>query len=101
MDEKIQKLLSLSNINNSKFVGRIRRMGRLKIGLTGQQISQSFQSLSFTPARTLVCVFYDTVRVPHSCLISWEEPSSTKTISCSTLVEKQENQRSLEGRMSA
>ncbi len=63
-------------------------MSGMKIVRKGQQYTRSFRGSSFTQVWTVERVFYDTVRVPHASLVSREEPTSTKTISCSTLIDK-------------
>jgi hypothetical protein len=62
-------------------------MDEMKIVRKGQRYAQFFRSSSFTQVWTVERVFYDAVRVPHAFLVSREEPTSTKTISCSTLVD--------------
>ena len=63
-------------------------MSEIKIVRKGQQYAQFFRSSSFPQVWTVERVFYDTVRVPHAFLVNREERTSTKTISCSTLVDK-------------
>ncbi len=63
-------------------------MNEMNIVRKGQQYARSFRGSSFTQVWTVERVFYDTVRIPHVCLVSREEPTSTKTISCSTLIDK-------------
>ncbi len=63
-------------------------MSGMKIVRKGQQYARSFRGSSFTQVWTVERVFYDTVRVPHACLVSREEPNTTKTISCSALFDK-------------
>jgi len=63
-------------------------MDGIKIVRKGQQYAQFFRSSSFPQIWTVERVFYDTVRVPHAFLVNRKERTSTKTISCSTLVDK-------------
>ena len=63
-------------------------MNGMKIVRKGQQYARFLRGSSFTQIWTVERVFYDTVRVPHAYLVSRDEPSSTKTISCSTLTDK-------------
>ncbi len=63
-------------------------MNGIKIVRKGQQYARFLRSSSSTRIWTVERVFYDTVRVPHAYLVSKDEPTSTKTISCSTLKDK-------------
>jgi hypothetical protein len=63
-------------------------MNGMKIVRKGQQYARFLRSSSSAQIWTVERVFYDTVRVPHAYLVSKDEPTSTKTISCSTLIDK-------------
>ena len=63
-------------------------MNGMKIVRKGQQYARFLGSSSSAQIWTVERVFYDTVRVPHAYLVSRDEPTSTKTISCSTLIDK-------------
>ena len=67
----------------------------------GQQYAQFFRSSSFPQVWTVERVFYDTVRVPHAFLVNREERTSTKTISCRTLVDKKQYHPVGNGRLGA
>ncbi len=63
-------------------------MDEMKIVRKGQQYARFLRGSSSAQIWTVERVFYDTVRVPHAYLVSRDEPTSTKTISCSTLIDK-------------
>ena len=63
-------------------------MNGMKIVRKGQQYARILGSSSSSQIWTVERVFYDTARVPHAYLVSRDEPTSTKTISCSTLIDK-------------
>ncbi len=63
-------------------------MDEMKIVRKGQQYARFLRSSSSAQIWTVERVFYDTVRVPPAYLVSRDEPTSTKTISCSTLIDK-------------
>ncbi len=63
-------------------------MDEMKIVRKGQQYARFLRSSSSVQIWTVERVFYDTVRVPPAYLASRDEPTSTKTISCSTLIDK-------------
>ena len=63
-------------------------MNGMKIVRKGQQYARFLGSSSSSQIWTVERVFYDTVRVPHAYLVSKDEPTSTKTISCHTLIDK-------------
>ncbi len=63
-------------------------MNGMKIVRKGQQYARFLRISSSAQIWTVERVFYDTVRVPHAYLVSRDEPTSTKTISCNTLIDK-------------
>jgi hypothetical protein len=63
-------------------------MDGMKFVRKGQQYARYLRGSSFTQIWTVERVFYDVVRVPHAYLVSRDEPTSTKTISCHTLIDK-------------
>ncbi len=63
-------------------------MNGMKIVRKGKHYARFLRSSSSAQIWTVERVFYDTVRVPHAYLVSKDEPTSTKTISCSTLIDK-------------
>ncbi len=62
-------------------------MDGFKVVRKGQRYAQIFRSSFHAQVWTVERVFYDAVRVPHAFLVSQEDRTSTKTISCSTLVD--------------
>ncbi len=63
-------------------------MDEMKIVRKGQQYARFLRGSSSAQIWTVERVFYDTVRVPPAYLVSRDKPTSTKTISCSTLIDK-------------
>ncbi len=54
----------------------------------GQQYAPIFRSSSHAQVWTVERVFCDAMRVPHAFLVNREDRTSTKTISCGTLVDE-------------
>lgn len=60
---------------------------RLKVS-EGQHYAQTIGPRYASPLWRVARVYQDGVQIPHACLVKIDNPSQSKTISCSTLADR-------------